>query len=646
MRAKRMLIGLCLAVGLSFCSVAGSGIPRDRPAGAVRSKTGRPSSELKDLYFGEALYHAFQGQYFDAIQRLDTELGMYHGLDQPELDTLHYHINGAEFSVGDFELDYRMHHRAGRAIKAVLEGAVDESVRNEAAFRLARIQFQKGQLDDAMHALQRIQGTVPLQISDDVEFLRANILMATGKPSEAVKVLKQLRSNDGLAGFVAYNLGIALLQDGRQQEAIEQLDKAGQLPAADPAGFAIRDKSNLVLGTMLFESGNFERARQSLDRVRLEGPFSNQALLRAGWAEATAKHYDRALVPWNILASREPTDAAVQESMLAVANAYANLNLHGRAALKYGGALELFTNQIQRVDASINSIREGRFLKALMREETREDEDWVITLRTLPDAPETYYLMELMASHDFQTALHNYLDLEDLQSRLIAWRSSLDAFTDIIRLRKQNYEPLLPEVDAQFRKKDAQMRLLLEQRKQLSKRLQAMLTAPRPDYLATADERSASERIALIEKQLGDSDSPEALALRQRAARLRGTLTWRLETEYNDRLTVATVHLNELNSNVDALTRQYESFIRTRQAATQSYVGYDKQISQLRQRVDDAQQRVDRLMAQQGHLIEVVAINQLEARRDRLAAQQTEARYGVAASYDRAARAQAGAEDK
>ena len=28
-------------------------------------------------------------------------------------------------------------------------------------------------------------------------------------------------------------------------------------------------------------------------------------------------------------------------------------------------------------------------------------------LRSLPDAPETYYLMELMASHDFQTALQN-----------------------------------------------------------------------------------------------------------------------------------------------------------------------------------------------------------------------------------------------
>src|SRR5215510_309533 len=124
------------------------------------------------------MYHAYQGQYFEALQRLDTELAMYHGLDEPRLDTLHFHINDAEFSVGDFELNYRMHLRAGRAIKAVLEGAVDEAVRNEAAFRLARIHFQKGQLDDAQQSLARITGTVPAAIRDDVEFLRANIDLA------------------------------------------------------------------------------------------------------------------------------------------------------------------------------------------------------------------------------------------------------------------------------------------------------------------------------------------------------------------------------------------------------------------------------------------------------------------------------------
>jgi tetratricopeptide (TPR) repeat protein len=620
MRAIRRLIGLGLALGLGA-----------RPA---------TCDDVRDLHFGEALYHAYQGQYFDALQRLDTELAMYHGLDEPALDTLHFHINDAEFSVGDFELNYRMHQRAGRAIKAVLEGAVDEAVRNEAAFRLARIHFQKDQLDDALQALARIKGTVPEEIRGDVEFLRANVYMAKGQPSEAVKVLAQLKSNERLAGFVAYNLGIALLQDGRPQQAIEQLDKAGQLPASDPAGLAIRDKSDLVLGTMLFESGNFERARQSLDRVHLEGPFSNQALLRAGWAEASVQQYDRALVPWNLLVEREPTDAAVQEVILAVPHAYASLKLHGRAALLYGRALELLSNQIERVDASIRSIREGLFLNALIREESREDETWVIRLRNLPDAPETYYLMELMASHDFQTALQNYLDLEELRSKFIAWKTSLDAFDDIIRLRGQNYEPLLPEADAQFQELDSRIRVRLEQHKHLAERLKAILTAPRPDYLATAEEQIAGERIALMEKRLGDSDDRESRALRQRAARLRGALTWRLETEYPERLTAAYVHLNELNAPVEALNRQYDAFVRTRQAATHSYVGYDVQIARLRERVDEALQRVEVLIARQGHMIETVAINQLEARRERLVAQQVEARFGVADSYDRAARAQ------
>src|SRR5260221_14542505 len=190
MQAIRQLIGLGLALALGARPAAGDG--------------------LRVLYFGEALYHAYQGQYFDALQPLDSALAQYHVVDEPELDSLHYHINNAEFSVGDFELDYRMHQRAGRAIKAVLEGAVDEAVRNEAAFRLARIHFQKGQLDDPLEALARIKGTVPEEIKGDLEFLRANVHMATGQPGEAVKVLAQLKGNERLAGFVAYNLGIAL----------------------------------------------------------------------------------------------------------------------------------------------------------------------------------------------------------------------------------------------------------------------------------------------------------------------------------------------------------------------------------------------------------------------------------------------------
>ncbi|HEX6572970.1 MAG TPA: tetratricopeptide repeat protein, partial [Steroidobacteraceae bacterium] len=494
------------------------------------------ADDLRDLHFGEALYHAYQGRFFDALERLDTELGQYYGLDEPNLDSLHHHIRTAEFDVGDFELNYRMHHRAGRAIKAVLEANVAEDVRNEAAYRLARIHFQKDQLDEATHALGRIEGTVPEPIRDDVEFLRANILLATGHPREAAEVLEPLQDSATLAGFSAYNLGIALLQQGDQPGAVTQLDRAGQLKADDPAARAIRDKSNFVLGTLQFESGDFVHAAQSLDRIRLEGPFSNQALLRAGWAESSAERFDRALVPWNILVEREPTDAAVQEAMLAVPHAYAKLDVHGRAAVLYGRALETYSGQIERVDASIESVRDGKFLQALVREEINQDKTWVVRLRTLPDAPETYYLTELLASHDFQTSLQNYLDLEDLRAKLQSWQSSFDAFEDMIGLRGRYYEPLLPEVDAQFREVDAQMRLRLEQRQHVADRLQDMLTAPRPEYLATTDERIDSERLAALRRALEGAEGPEADALRQRVARVQGTLTWKLRTEYHTRL--------------------------------------------------------------------------------------------------------------
>ena len=312
----------------------------------------------------------------------------------------------AEFSVGDFELYYRMHHRAGRAIRAVLEADVDDAVRNEAAYRLARIHFQKDQSQAALRALDGIRGPVPEAIRGDVAFLRANLYLATGRPSEAVDVLRRLQGPGSLKGFSAYNLGIALLQDGRQDAALAQLERSGRLGASDAAGLAIRDKSNLLLGTLRFESQEFDAAQRSLDRVRLAGPFSNQALLRAGWADASAENFERALVPWNLLAERESTDIAVQEAWLALPYAYSKLDVHGRAALLYGQAVESLDGELGKVDASIANIRDGEFLKALVREEIRLDANWVIRLRSLPNAPETFYLIALMASHDFQTALH------------------------------------------------------------------------------------------------------------------------------------------------------------------------------------------------------------------------------------------------
>ena len=224
---------------------------------------------------------------------------------------------------------------------------------------------------------------MPDAIRDDIEFLRANVLLAEGDHDASIGVLEQLQDSDEFGGFASYNLGIAYLESGRRQDALEQLQKAGLKATDDPAGLAIRDKANLVAGTIHLEAEEYELAIPYLNLVRLDGPFSNQALLSSGWANLSSGRVERAVVPWSLLAERELTDTATQEAMLALPYAYGKLDVHGRAAVYYGEALDAFVAETEKLSESIKSIREGKFLEALVREEIRKDKDWVIRLRSL-----------------------------------------------------------------------------------------------------------------------------------------------------------------------------------------------------------------------------------------------------------------------
>jgi hypothetical protein len=275
-----------------------------------------------------------------------------------------------------------------------------------------------------------------------------------------------------------------------------------------------------------------------------------------------------------------------------------------------------------------------------VREELKQDANWVVRLRELPESPETYYLLELLASHDFQESFKNYFDLEELVKKLTAWQGALDAYEDLIQYRRAYYQPLLPEIDREFKRLDSQMRLRLEQRNQIEKRLQAMLVAPRPDYLATAKERIVSEQLTQLEQALRAGNVEAAPGLAERIKRLRGVLAWNIATEYDQRFTAAHKNLRALDPVLELLNKQYTAFVRTRQAATQSYEGYDEPIRQQRLQIQAALEETKVLMARQGSMLEIMAVNELSKRRDRLDEFSVKARFALADSYDRASKTQ------
>ena len=645
-----MLLRFTLILSVFLCSPS------------LYAASGLKDVELRDLYFGEVLYYAYQDLHFDALARLDTELSQYYELDESELDPFHGHLTQAEFSVGELEMQYRMNQRAGRAIQAVLGEGIDLAIRNQAALALARVFYKKNDPASTLYALELIRdepeksryqekysldvlrGKEPETFKTDVAYLKALASIDTGQFTQAVDILQGLKGEKTLKGYVSYNLGIALLQSGNEKEGLRVLDELGKMEFSDNGLLALKDKTNLKLAYYYLDKANAKKAKIYFERVRLDGPYSNKALLGAGWVAVAEGQFDRALIPWSILHKRAETNYSVQEVLMAVPYAYGKLNAHGNAANLYSHAMDVFVEEIASLDDSIKTIRKGKFLTALLDEKSSKDKNWVVNLRELPDTPETRYILELMASHDFQESYKNYKDLAELRHHIDKWLEDLRVYEEMIEIRRAYQEPLLPVVEKKFIKLDARIKLRLEQRENLAAKLKNMLIAPRPEYLATSTERQALDVIAALEEKIVTNPSQVSRDVQLRVKRLRGFVTWQVRSEYDQRLTDAYNNLISLDEIIEQLKITYNSFIRTRQAATQSYEGYTIPIRQLRTRLFTAQRTLKGVMAKQGRLLETIAINELDLRRKRLEEYQIKARFALAESYDRATKAQLDAE--
>ena len=627
---------------------------------SLYAASGLKDVALRDLYFGEVLYYAYQDLHFEALAKLDAELSQHYDLDESELDPLN--IGQAEFSVGDIELQYRMNQRAGKAIQAVLGDGIDLATRNQAALALARVFYKKNDAPGTLYALDLIheevdksrynekysvdelRGREPENFKIEVAYLRALAYIDTAQFTAAVDILQSLRKEEMLKGYVLYNLGIALIKAEKVEEGLAVFDELGRLETDDNGLLAIKDKTNLKLAYRFIDDGKMKQAQKHFERVRLDGPYSNKALLGAGWAAVARGRFDIALVPWSILHKRAETNYSVQEALMAVPYAYGKLKAHGNAANLYDHAMNVFAREVLSLDDSIKSIRTGKFLVAMLDENSDHDKNWVVNLRNLPDTPETRYILDLMASNDFQSSYKNYKDLAALRHHLDKWLADLRVYEEMIEIRRSYQEPILPLVEEKFKKIDARMKLRLEQRNSLAKKIKNMLVLPRPEYLATAVERHAMDRISALEEYvaLHSEDVSEEQVLRIK--RLRGVLLWRVHSEYDQRLTDAYNHLISLDEIIENLKVRHASFIRTRQAATQSYEGYTIPIRQLRTRLFAAQRKLKGVMAKQGRLLETMAINELDSRRKRLEEYQIKARFALAESYDRAMKAEIDAE--
>lgn len=580
---------------------------------------------VRDLHYGDALFHFYQDDYFQSLVRLDAAR---------TLGRVPHHEAEAELLVGALCLSLGQHQEAGRIFKSLLNDNVSPDVRNRAWFYLAKLWYQRNYFAEAEAALGEIEGELSSGLEPQRRLLHAQVLMNQNRFDEAIRALESWQFGEDWGAYARFNLGVALVREQRADEGAKLLDAVGSIDAPDSELSALRDKANLALGFTWLKEGKFTEAKQVLQRVRLEGPQSNKALLGLGWADSNAKQYNRALVPWLELKQRNLLDAAVQEAYLAVPYAYAQLAADGQAAEAYVFAIESFRAESARIDQSIASIRAGGLLTAWLNDAGSQF-GWYGRLQSLPDAPETRYLYQLLASNTFQEALKNYRDIEVMQRNLSAWQASVAAFDDMIEARKLAYEGRSDAL--QHATQDVDVDALEAKVLEAASRLEAIERDNDVAALATPREQASWRKIQAIESALAQASEPEADEMREKARLIKGVLYWGFDANFKARLWHQKKEMRELQVAVKESRRRWTLLDRARDDYPQRTKEFGVRVAAIAPRLEKLLARSAEASRTQARYLADVAVRELENQKQRLAQYSLQAQFALASIYDRAA---------
>ena len=634
----------CLCVLAAVTLLAGAA-----PAAArLHDPEALPEIRIQDLPYGDVLFYYYQGKDFEAAARLTA---YEHWQELP------HHDADAHLLLGGLYLSLGMHDRANRSFEELLTSDVPSGVRNRAWFYLGQALYARGQYAEAERDLTRISQRMSPELESQKELLLANVWMREGKFDRAAQLLANWRgSQQGWTAYARLNLGVALVRQGRLAEAAPVLTSVGTMYALAPEMLALKDRANLALGLAYMQAKQPAQAREALDRVRLDGPFSGEALLAAGWAEAADGNYRAALTPWLALQGRSGFDPAVQEAALTVPYAFVELQAPGQAAQYYRTALNSYDSQAARIDGAIARVHAGSLLAELLAREANSpaagmvgndplDDDalpdrlsygWFWQLGNVPDDPESHYLYAVFAEPDFQEGLRNYRDLKLMGRMLSQWSTSMDAFQEMIAARHRAYAERVPKVDAVLT--SGKLASLKALRTALSDRLAQVERVRDVAALATPQESALWARVLRAQATLAhDPDTPTYAKLRERLALVRGVLLYRMDQEFAARVWNEQKELRRLDLALAKAQEGWTQLASGRQTLPIATGDFAQRVSALQQRIGALQVRLTAAETAQSQALADLAVQDLEQQKQRLRGYRVQAQFALATLYDQAA---------
>ena len=588
---------------------------------------------VKSLPFGEILYDYYMDNYFDATVKL---------LVAKEQGTISSHREAGELMIGGLYLSYGLHLEAEKTFKRLIKEGAGPEIHDKAWFNLATVRYKKGLYEDAIRAIEEIGDTLPPDMKNEKDMMMANLLMARGQYDEATALLRKMLDRPGISEVARFNLGVALFRSERQIEGAEQLDRVGRVEAVDDVTKAIRDKANVALGYSLLAEQEALKARAYFQRVRVEGPYSNKALLGLGWSNAMLEEYKKAMSPWVELTKRDRNDTAVYEALLASAYGLEQLQAYPQSMQSYNEAISVFQDEMKNIEKAIEAVRKGELLDRLLQMFSRLDDpkQWLVS--ELPDIEEARYLTSILVSHEFHDAIKTLRELTHLDEILDKWSRDIPTFKHMLKLRKDNYKRLLPQLSKD--KALAQITVLKDERNLYKEELDRIVRVADIKELATDKEREQLKRLEQMRNRLrlvSDKMDPEKHKVYQERYQFyRGLLEWDIGTTINSRKWKITKSMRELDRELEKTAFQQKLLQRAKEIAPRAFEGYNKQISHYTRTVKKLQGKLKKVYKYQKQDIQALIVAELIHLKQNLTDYLDQALYATARLQDIASRNQ------
>jgi tetratricopeptide (TPR) repeat protein len=191
--------------------------------------------------------------------------------------------------------------------------------------RIVEIALRTGDYDGIEQHLQRLS-QVPMGDADPaVPYVRGKYYFFRDRPDEALGVLEGITTSSPYYMQARYFVATIHVKKGDYATAARTFDEVIKQQPKDEGEKEIQDLARLAIGRLLYDRGQFDRAREWYSSVPRQSKYFGDAMYESAWNSIKSKDFKSAYRALDLMLLQEPESPRAPELRLLIGNLHLRL---------------------------------------------------------------------------------------------------------------------------------------------------------------------------------------------------------------------------------------------------------------------------------------------------------------------------------